>query len=169
MLSLQRFHVMKPTSTKMPPTLKAMLLLNAPAHFRLLLATPLNPTISLRTISTSQLPRIAQPSFWTSLTPRFLRRSRNGVSKSKRLRRFLENPSTPILSLALLVGSQAIHTLKLKSDMTEMERKAEAKISLLKRVIERIQSGEDVNVEKELGTGEPVAEKEWLEGELRSL
>jgi len=67
------------------------------------------------------------------------------------------------------VGSQAIHTLKLKSDMTEMERKAEAKISLLKRVIERIQSGEDVNVEKELGTGEPVAEKEWLEGELKKF
>jgi hypothetical protein len=67
----------------------------------------------------------------------------------------------------LLVGSQAIHTLKLKSEITEMERKAEAKISLLKRVIERIQSGEDVDVEKELGTGNPVEEEEWFEGESK--
>jgi hypothetical protein len=161
--------VKKPTSTKIPPVLKAMLLLNAPAHFRLLLATSLNPTLSLRTISTSQLPRIAQPSFWALLIPRFFRWSHNGISKSERLRRFLENPSTPVLSLALLVGSQAIHTIKLKNEMTETERKAEAKISLLKRVIERIQSGEDVNVEKELGTGNPVAEEEWMNGESMRL
>jgi len=67
------------------------------------------------------------------------------------------------------VGSQAIHTLKLKSEMTETERKTEAKISLLRRVIERIQSGEDVDVEKELGTGDPVAEEEWLHGKSREV
>ena len=66
------------------------------------------------------------------------------------------------------MGSQAIHTLKLKNEMTEMERKAEAKISLLKRVIEKIQSGEDVDVEKELGTGDPVAEKEWFDGKTKT-
>lgn len=147
--------------------MQAMLLLNAPAHFRLLLVTSLNPAISLRTVSTSQLPRIAQPKFWALLIPRFLRRPRNGAAKSERLRRFLENPGTPVLSLALLVGSLAIHTLKLKSEMTETERKAEAKISLLKRVIERIQAGEAVDVEKELGTGDPVAEEEWLDGKSK--
>lgn len=146
-----------------------MLFLNAPAHLRLLLIPSLNPVISLRTISTSQLPRIAQPTFWASLTPQFLRRSRNGASKPELLRRFLENPNTPVLSLALLVGSQAINTLKLKNEMTETERKTEAKISLLKRVIERIQSGEDVDVEKELGTGDPVAEEEWLDGESKLM
>lgn len=67
------------------------------------------------------------------------------------------------------MGSQAIHTLKLKNEMTEAERKAEAKISQLKRVIERIQSGVDVDVEKELGTGDPVAEEEWLDGKFKEV
>ena len=146
-----------------------MLLLNAPTHLRLLLATSLNPIIPFRTVSTSQLPRVTQPSFWASLIPKYFRRPSNDASKSERLRRLLENPNTPVISLALLVGSQAIHTLKLKSEMRDTERKAEAKIALLKKVIERIQSGEDVDVEKELGTGDPVAEEEWFDGSSRDL
>ena len=42
-------------------------------------------------------------------------------------------------------------------------RKAEAKIGLLKEVIERVQNGEDVDVEKVLGTGDEASEREWAE------
>lgn len=48
-------------------------------------------------------------------------------------------------------------------------RKAEAKLGLLKEVIERVQNGEDVDVEKVLGTGDAESERQWAEGELRSI
>lgn len=44
-------------------------------------------------------------------------------------------------------------------------RRAEAKIGLLREVIERVQRGENVDVEGALGTGDPEAEREWAEGE----
>lgn len=43
-------------------------------------------------------------------------------------------------------------------------RKAEAKIGVLREVIERVQRGEDVRVEEVLGTGDGVSEGEWAEG-----
>ena len=44
-------------------------------------------------------------------------------------------------------------------------RRAEAKMGLLREVIEKVQRGEDVDVEKVLGTGDVVREGEWKEGE----
>jgi hypothetical protein len=74
------------------------------------------------------------------------------------------NPATPYIILGLLVGSQAIQVLWLKQDRAHSLRKAEAKIGLLKEVIERVQRGENVDVEGVLGTGDPESEKEWAEG-----
>lgn len=42
-------------------------------------------------------------------------------------------------------------------------RKAELKIAKLREVIEKLQKGEDVDVEKVLGTGDEVQELEWEE------
>ena len=42
------------------------------------------------------------------------------------------------------------------------------KIGLLKEVLEKLQKGEDVDVERALGTGDPKEEKEWEEGEKES-
>jgi len=75
------------------------------------------------------------------------------------------NPATPYIVLGLLVGSQAIQILWLKQDKAHSLRKAEAKIGLLREVIERVQSGEDVPVESMLGTGNTDSEREWAEGE----
>jgi hypothetical protein len=61
------------------------------------------------------------------------------------------------------VGSQAIQILWLKQERAHSLRKAEAKIGLLREVIERVQKGEDVDVEKVLGTGDEASEREWGE------
>jgi hypothetical protein len=73
---------------------------------------------------------------------------------------------TSYIILGLLVGSQAIQILWLKQDKGHSLRKAEAKIGLLKEVIERVQKGEDVPVESMLGTGNAESEKEWAESKL---
>lgn len=39
-------------------------------------------------------------------------------------------------------------------------------MALLHEVIKRVQAGEEVDVRKELGTGDPVREKEWEDGEF---
>lgn len=79
------------------------------------------------------------------------------------------NPATPYIILSLLVGSQAIQILWLKQERAHSLRKAEAKIGVLREVIERVQNGEDVDVGKVLGTGDAESEKEWAEGELDAV
>lgn len=76
------------------------------------------------------------------------------------------NPATPYIILGLLVGSQAIQSLWLKQERAHSLRKAEAKIGILREVIERVQNGEEVDVERVLGTGNQENEREWAEGML---
>ena len=52
----------------------------------------------------------------------------------------------------------------LRNYYKQFNRKAEIKIALLKEVIEKIQRGEEVDVEKALGTGDDVQEQEWKDG-----
>ena len=66
----------------------------------------------------------------------------------------------------LLIGSQAIQIIALRNELITYNRKTDAKISLLKEVIERVQRGEDVDVQGLLGTGDKAKEKEWEEGKL---
>ena len=66
----------------------------------------------------------------------------------------------------MLIGSNAIQMVALRNDFTRFSRKADAKIALLREVIERIQKGEDVDVEGLLGTGDQEQEKEWEEGKI---
>lgn len=141
-------------------------LLRAPAMYRTALLPPVRPharTFALLApplphMRYMSVPRIIQPSFWASMVPRFKSRSESAKPKEW-------NPATPYIILALLVGSQAIQILWLKQERGHNLRKAEAKIGILREVIERVQSGEDVPVEKVLGTGDTEHEKEWAEGE----
>ena len=64
----------------------------------------------------------------------------------------------------LLIGSNAMQLLALRNDFTTHSRRVDAKIGLLKEVIERVQKGEDVDVKGLLGTGDPEKEKEWEQG-----
>lgn len=45
--------------------------------------------------------------------------------------------------------------------MLNFSRKTEAKLTVLREVLQRVKNGEDVDVEKMLGTGNPEQEKEW--------
>lgn len=154
-------HTPKMTET----TLLMRQLLRTPASCRTYLtqsrAFSLAPTLPhARFIST---PTILRPSFWASMIPKPLKERASGP-KSREW-----NPATPYIILSLLVGSQAIQILWLKQERAHSLRKAEAKLGLLKEVIERVQNGEDVDVEKVLGTGDAESERQWAEGELRSI
>lgn len=54
--------------------------------------------------------------------------------------------------------------LTLKNEYSSFSRKADAKIRLLKDVLDRVQRGENVDVEKALGTGDEEQEQEWRDG-----
>lgn len=58
--------------------------------------------------------------------------------------------------------------IALKNDFTSFSRKADAKIGLLKEVLDRVERGEDVDVEGLLGTGNKEKEKEWDEGNAQT-
>lgn len=90
--------------------------------------------------------------------PKAFRRdnSEPGKAKSKDW-----NPATIFIVLGILVGSNAINILALKREMLNFSRKTEAKLAVLRDVLKRVKNGEDVDVEKLLGTGNPEQEKEW--------
>ena len=54
--------------------------------------------------------------------------------------------------------------IALRNNFEAFVRRADAKIGLLREVIERIQKGEKVDVEGLLGTGDERREREWEEG-----
>ena len=58
----------------------------------------------------------------------------------------------------------SVQMIALRNDFAAISRRADAKIGLLKEIIERIQKGEEVDVEGLLGTGDREREKEWEEG-----
>ncbi|KAJ9615828.1 hypothetical protein H2200_001905 [Cladophialophora chaetospira] len=109
----------------------------------------------------SRLPRIAQPSFWDSIIPRSLRArsSKKGTPASKKP----SNPATYFIWIYILIGSQAIRIMGLKSEFMTYSRKADLKIQQLREVVAKLQRGEDVDVEKILGTGDETQEREWEE------
>ncbi|KAF2663111.1 hypothetical protein BT63DRAFT_130169 [Microthyrium microscopicum] len=132
------------------------------------LSTRLAQIQQRRYVSESTLPRIAQPSFWSSIhvVPKFLRRSPADTPKpaqSDAFRRWLAHPSTHLIILAMLAGSQAIQILNLKSDMDTQQHDIDRQLDKLKDVIERVQRGETVDVKEALGTGNPVEEAKWAQ------
>ncbi|PSN69920.1 hypothetical protein BS50DRAFT_571242 [Corynespora cassiicola Philippines] len=153
------------TLLRSPPpsrTLLTLALRPQSRFFALAAALPHTPT---RHIST---PRILQPSFWRDMIPRPLRpgSSENTIAAAQPDQPKAKkewNPATPYIILAMLVGSQAIQTLWLKQERSRDLRRAEAKIGVLREVIERVQRGEDVDVEKVLGSGVEGEEEEWTQ------
>lgn len=113
----------------------------------------------------SDLQSITQPSFWKNLVPKPLRKSEREVARNTKKKAVSKdwNPATFYIWMFLLIGSMSIQMIALKNQHTTFSRRADAKIELLREVIERIQNGEDVDVEGLLGTGNAQQEKEWEE------
>ncbi|KAG5303017.1 hypothetical protein I7I50_02473 [Histoplasma capsulatum G186AR] len=118
----------------------------------------------LRCLATSRVvPKILEPSMWTSLVPKFLRNGNwRGTEAAGRKSR-APNPATFYVIMFTLIGSQAIRMIMLRNECANYNRSADAKMRLLKEVIERIQKGEDVDVKRLLGTGDEAKEREWEE------
>ncbi|KLJ07564.1 hypothetical protein EMPG_16954 [Blastomyces silverae] len=94
------------------------------------------------------VPKILEPSMWTSMIPKFLRRgNRRGAETTPRKSR-APNTATFYAIIFTLIGSQAIRMIMLRNEYANETRSADAKIRLLKEVIERIQKGEDVDVKR---------------------
>lgn len=53
--------------------------------------------------------------------------------------------------------------IALKRDYATFMRRAEVRIGLLREVVEKLQRGEEVDVEKTLGTGDAEKELQWEE------
>ncbi|KAK6865551.1 hypothetical protein PG990_005001 [Apiospora arundinis] len=124
---------------------------------------PLHPQC-VRNIGSA--PTIAQPSFWKSLVPKPFRRRKEpevdwGVPKKPKSKEW--NPATFFIIMFLFVGSMSIQMIALRRDFNTFTRRAETRIGVLREVIEKLQRGEEVDVEKALGTGDAEREKEWEE------
>lgn len=119
-----------------------------------------------RTLST--VPRIAEVSFWKSLIPKPLRRenrqarSANAPKTSWMAKEW--NPATFFIVIFLLIGSMSIQMISLRNNFDAFMRRADVRIGLLREVVEKIQNGEEVDVEKVLGSGDPEREAAWEEG-----
>ena len=142
-------------------------ILRAPAPLRPLLFSRYASNSTLKAI-TPHLPRIAQPSLWKTFIPRFMRRDPSNLMPPGHKHqgfwsRFMANPASSVIILGMLTGNAAIHIIRIRRDMSLYSRKADQKIELLREVIQRVQNGEDIDVEKLLGTGDPKAEEEWFD------
>ena len=105
------------------------------------------------------LPKIARPSIWQSIIPRALRNGFEEASEPRKKR--AANPATYFIWIYLLIGSQAMRILQVQSDFNVYMRRADIKIGKLREVVDALQRGEEINVEKALGTGDEVQEREW--------
>lgn len=115
-----------------------------------------------------RMPRVANPSFWKSLIPRFLRKPTSEEEAADRARKRDAGASErrvglTFLFLGILVGSNAINIISLRREMLNFSRLTEAKLDVLREVVDSVRRGEDVDVKKALGTGDPEQEKEWAQ------
>ncbi|XXH04771.1 hypothetical protein Hte_011193 [Hypoxylon texense] len=111
-------------------------------------------------------PTIAQPSFWKNMIPKPFRRRPEpavdwGVPKKPKSKEW--NPATFFIIIFLFIGSMSIQMIALKRDFDTFMRRSEVHIGLLREVVEQLQRGEEVDVQKTLGTGDAEKEKEWEE------
>jgi Family of unknown function (DUF5321) len=107
------------------------------------------------------VPRIAQASVWNSIIPRALRHRQDTASEPKHKR--AHNPANYFIWIYILIGSQAIRILQLQNEFNTFMRRAELKIGKLREVIEALKRGEEIDVERTLGTGDETQEREWEE------
>ncbi|ATY67307.1 hypothetical protein A9K55_000224 [Cordyceps militaris] len=112
--------------------------------------------------SSTAYPTVTDRGFWKSLIPKPLRRENRPRKKGGRWSGEW-NPATYFIVMFLFVGSMSIQMIALRNQTGRYMRQASLRLRLLREVVERIQNGEDVDVDKALGTGEPQREAEWDE------
>ncbi|KAK4179611.1 hypothetical protein QBC36DRAFT_68862 [Triangularia setosa] len=107
---------------------------------------------------------VADTGFWKSMVPKALRKEERPGLRQKQVAPKKEwNPATFFICIFLFIGSMSIQMIALRKDYEAFSRQSDARIGLLREVVEKLQNGEEVDVEKVLGTGDPEREKEWDE------
>jgi hypothetical protein len=149
------------------PNARQRLVVPATALARAAFSAP-RPIIASR--ASSSFP-IADASFWKSLVPKPFRRAPDPYRKKRsRVAAFKAwmakewNPATFFIIIFLFIGSMSINMIALKKGFETYMRQSEVRIGLLREVVEKLQKGEKVDVERVLGTGIPEKETEWEEG-----
>ncbi|KAF7937365.1 uncharacterized protein EAE98_001679 [Botrytis deweyae] len=104
---------------------------------------------------------VTQASFWANLIPKPFRKSERAVNKKPKSKDW--NPATFFIWIFLLIGSMSIQMIALRNEYTTFSRRADAKIGVLKEIIQRIRNGEKPDVEALLGVGDREQEREWEE------
>lgn len=66
-----------------------------------------------------------------------------------------------------MIGSMSIQMISLRKNFEAFMRRSDVRIGLLREVVEKLQNGEQVDVEKVLGTGDAEREAEWEEGRFK--
>lgn len=112
--------------------------------------------------STAAPATVVDGSFWRSLVPKPLRKE-NRALRAKNAKQW--NPATFFIVMFLLIGSMSIQMIALRNSFDRYMRQSENTIGVLREVVEKIQNGEDVDVEKMLGTGDAKKEADWEESE----
>ncbi|KAL2181913.1 uncharacterized protein P884DRAFT_190899 [Thermothelomyces heterothallicus CBS 202.75] len=125
-----------------------------------MLLLPGRPLPSLSAPNTRAVSSVADASFWKSLVPKPLR-SPTGSKKKKSKVQKGWNPATFFIIIFLLIGSMAIQMISLRKDFATFMRQSGVKIDQLREVVEKLQRGEEVDVEEALGTGDAKKELEW--------
>ncbi|KAJ4292215.1 hypothetical protein N0V88_005846 [Collariella sp. IMI 366227] len=114
---------------------------------------PLRLALHGRTLSS-----VAETSFWKSLVPKPLRtRSKTELKTPQKG----WNPATFFIFIFLLIGSMSIQMISLRKDFEAFMRQSDVRVGLLREVVEKLQRGEEVDVEKVLGTGDAEKELQW--------
>lgn len=119
---------------------------------------PLRLTIHARGLSS-----VAETSFWKSLIPKPLR-SRSKTEPKTPQKGW--NPATFFIFIFLLIGSMSIQMISLRKDFEAFMRQSDVRVGLLREVVEKLQRGEEVDVEKVLGTGDAEKELQWEDSEF---
>lgn len=102
--------------------------------------------------------------FWKSLIPKPLRTEARKGSKSKRPQEW--NPATYFIVMFLFIGSMSIQMIALRNQTERYERQSTVRLGQLRNALAKFKSGESVDMDKLMGTGEPQKEADWEESEL---
>lgn len=94
------------------------------------------------------------------MVPKPFRKS-SETSATKNVKSKDWNPATFFIVIFLFIGSMSIQQIALKKSFETFTRQSDVRIGLLREVIEKLQKGEEVDVEKVLGTGDAQKEGEW--------
>ncbi|QUC22258.1 uncharacterized protein UV8b_06499 [Ustilaginoidea virens] len=116
-------------------------------------------------LASSRPATIVDSGFWTSLIPKPLRKeNRTNGTKSKEW-----NPATFFIVMFLFIGSMSIQMIALRNQSERHSRQSTIRIGQLREAVEKLERGEDLDVDKLLGdAGESPQDTDW-EAVLKAL